>query len=224
MIRLTPRLQAVADCVEAGNVIADIGTDHAYIPAYLIENGIIPSAYACDVRQGPLENARKTARRYEIDGIRFVLSDGLQALECEQEEFSYIVIAGMGGELIRDILERSPWCHNPRYTFVLQPMTRARVLREWLYQNGFEILQESIAKEDNKLYNIMKVRFSAHSKSLTEAEAYLGFATESEYFHFHKQAQLKRLQKVYDSLQNKKDSEAQRQKISELMKEIEVYK
>ena len=224
MLSLTPRLQAIANFIESGRAIADIGTDHAYIPVYLIEQGIIPAAYACDIRSGPLENARKTARKYGVDSIEFVLSDGLQALESVQNAFSQIVIAGMGGELISEILSKSPWCAHERFSFVLQPMTRASLLRQWLYENGFEILQESLAKEQDKLYNIMKVRYTGGYARLTQAQALLGFVQESGDAALLREAELRRLRKIYVALENKANSAAQRAQIAALIKEIEDYR
>ncbi|MBR2590254.1 MAG: SAM-dependent methyltransferase [Clostridia bacterium] len=224
MLCLTPRLQAIADYAQKGKVLADIGTDHAYIPVYLIEQGIIPAAFACDIRKGPLENARKTANKYGIDSIEFVLSDGLQGLENRADAFSQIVIAGMGGELIAEILSKSPWCADKHYHFVLQPMTRASFLRKWLYQNGFEILQESVAKEHNKLYNIMKVRYCAKFSALSEVQALLGFVNDKSDAAALREAELKRLNKIYESLKNKENSLSQREEIAALIREVEVYR
>ena len=142
MIHLTPRLFSVAEYVEKGSIIADIGTDHAYLPVYLIENGIISSAFACDINEGPLNNAKTTVKEAGISGVHFVLSNGLQGLENQKNDFDTIVMAGMGGELITHIISAAPWCRVQDYTFILQPMTRANILREYLYAHGFEILHE----------------------------------------------------------------------------------
>ena len=107
-IKLDSRLSAVAELVREGKTVADIGTDHAYLLAYLLQQGKIKNGIAADLRKGPLENAGKTLLESEqLDNVRLVLSDGLDELnkgDCED-----IVIAGMGGILIKEILERTPW-------------------------------------------------------------------------------------------------------------------
>ncbi|MBR0394184.1 MAG: SAM-dependent methyltransferase, partial [Alistipes sp.] len=110
-IKLDSRLSAVAELVREGKTVADIGTDHAYLLAYLLQQGKIKNGIAADLRKGPLENARKTLiESGELDKVRLVLSNGLDELsegDCED-----IVIAGMGGILIKEILERTPWVYN----------------------------------------------------------------------------------------------------------------
>ncbi|MBE6818751.1 MAG: SAM-dependent methyltransferase [Ruminococcaceae bacterium] len=221
MLVLTPRLQAVADFVQKGSVIADIGTDHAYIPAYLLQSGMIEKSFACDIRNGPLDNARQTIAQYRLSGVRFLLSDGLKALEGEA--FDTIIIAGMGGEMISEILENSPWCHNKTYRFVLQPMTKADVLRRYLYERGFEIEEETFAAERDKLYSILSVGYCGHSRSITQAQALLGNAVAHPLFEQKRQRELLRLQRIEASLQQKKDAEAYRQEIQEIMQEIKEY-
>ena len=223
MIHLTPRLSAVANFIEKGSVLADIGTDHAYLPAYLIQNGIITRAFACDINAGPLNNAKTTVKDAGIAGVEFILSDGLQGLEPQKEAFDTIVIAGMGGELICDILTAAPWCHQKNYTFILQPMTRANVLRRYLYAHGFEILHESIAKEKDKLYNIMKVRFTSHKSALSEAQALLGKTANSEYFEELRAREIKRLQTMYASLKHADRTQPQQEQIIKLIEEIKEY-
>ena len=223
MIRLTPRLAAVAAYVEKGSVLADIGTDHAYLPAYLMEKGIISRAFACDIHEGPLNNAKTTVKEAGVSGVEFVLSNGLQGLETQKEAFDTVVMAGMGGEMMRDILNAAPWCHNEYYSFILQPMTRANVLRAFLYAHGFEILHESIAKEKDKLYNIMKVRFCSKSVILTDAQSLIGKTTDSEYFEEYRTRELSALKKKYESLKYSKHYQPEQQKVLELIEEIEGY-
>ena len=118
MIRLKPRLQTAADMVRIGSRVADIGTDHAYLPASLILSGKIPSAVAADLRKGPLENAEETVRNNHIeDRVQLRLSDGLKCVS--PDEADDIVIAGMGGILISEILTAAEWVRNPRYKLIL---------------------------------------------------------------------------------------------------------
>ncbi len=151
---MTPRLLAIANSVPSGGCVADIGTDHAYIPIYLCLKGQIDSALAMDVRPGPLSRAEENICRYHLgDRIKARLSDGLSAL-CEGEAGT-VVIAGMGGLLIAELLERAPVTAKH---YVLQPMTAVAELRVWLSQNGFAIANESLAQEGEKLYTIMQVQ------------------------------------------------------------------
>ncbi|MBE7021826.1 MAG: SAM-dependent methyltransferase [Ruminococcaceae bacterium] len=148
---MTPRLLAISHSVPDGGSLADIGTDHAYIPIYLCQKGRIDTALAMDVRSGPLSRAEENICRYGLcDRIKTRLSDGLSAL-CEGEADT-VVIAGMGGLLIAELLARAPVTAK---TYVLQPMTAVPELRLWLLENGFAILDECLAQEGEKLYTII---------------------------------------------------------------------
>ncbi len=150
---MTPRLLAIADCVSEGSTIADIGTDHAYIPIYLMQKGIIKKAYAMDINEGPISRAEDNILKFKMDDkIVTRLSDGLKKLELGEAD--EIVIAGMGGILISEILDaRQDLWKNTK--FVLQPMTATEELRKYLVKNGFIITKETLAKEDNKIYQII---------------------------------------------------------------------
>lgn len=157
-MELTPRLRAVADLVPERAALADIGTDHAYLPACLLLEGKISRAIAADLREGPLNRAKLTAQEYECGGgLSFRLCDGLS--DIRPEEVDTIVIAGMGGETIAAILAAAPWTRSRAYTLILQPMSAQNDLRRWLWQQDYEIQQESIVCEGEKLYNILVVRY-----------------------------------------------------------------
>ncbi|MDD3765661.1 MAG: class I SAM-dependent methyltransferase [Eubacteriales bacterium] len=152
---LTNRLQAVADMVFPCDVAADIGTDHAYIPIYLLQKGIIKRAIASDVATGPAEIARENVKKYALeDKIDVVVGDGLEKIE----HADIIIIAGMGGKLICDILKKGEGVAKSAKLLILQPMTMADVLRRYLHKEGFAICDETLAKEGGKLYNIMAVK------------------------------------------------------------------
>lgn len=154
-MELSPRLAAIAARVPAGSRLADIGTDHAYLPAYLILEGTIPSAVASDVNRGPLDRGRETAKLAGVEEkIGFRLSDGLRGLR--EDEADVIVIAGMGGELISRILSEAPWTRDK--LLLLQPMTGQPELRQWLNGNGYRIEGETVVREGEKLYVILTVR------------------------------------------------------------------
>lgn len=154
-MELSTRLAAIAAQVPPGSRLADIGTDHAYLPAYLILEGTIPFAVASDVNRGPLDRGRETARLAGVEEkIGFRLSDGLRGMR--EDEADVIVIAGMGGELISRILSEAPWTKDK--LLLLQPMTAQPELRRWLNGNGYRIERETVVREGRKLYVILTVR------------------------------------------------------------------
>ncbi|MBE7010165.1 MAG: SAM-dependent methyltransferase [Ruminococcaceae bacterium] len=163
---MTPRLLAIADSVPQSVSLADIGTDHAYIPIYLCQKGRVDRALAMDVRPGPLSRAEQNILRYHLDTrIKTRLSDGLSAL-CEGE-VDTVVIAGMGGLLIAELLDKAPVVAQ---TYILQPMTAVAELRLWLAENGFCIQDERLAREGEKLYTILVV---THGVMKVPESAYL---------------------------------------------------
>lgn len=156
-LRLSKRLDAVAQLVCSGKIVADIGTDHAYLPAYLVLCGKTPKAYCCDIGKGPLENAVKTIEKYDlVEKITPILSNGLEMVPGDAEE---IVIAGMGGELICDILSRKPEIMREGTHLILQPMTHSQEVREFLCSNGFEIESEETVLDD-KAYLIISAFYT----------------------------------------------------------------
>lgn len=158
-VKLDSRLSAAASLVRQGKTVADIGTDHAYLLGYLLQNKIISKGIAADLRQGPLDNARRTLIDCgELENVRLVLSDGLDELkkgDCED-----IVIAGMGGILIKEILERTDWVFDSNIHIVAQPMTHAEVLRKFYAENGFEILKETAATDGKRYYCIISAQYN----------------------------------------------------------------
>ncbi len=154
-VKLTSRLQCVADCVKKCRLLADIGTDHAYIPIYTVEKGIAESAIACDVVKGPLKIATDNIKSHGLEEkITPILANGLKAAD----NADVIVIAGMGGKLICTILENSPEVAKKADYMVIQPMTCSYELRKYLHENGFSITEEKLAREEDKIYNIMVVK------------------------------------------------------------------
>ena len=155
MKTLSERLKRIIEFAGKCAVVADIGTDHALVPVYMIECGHCSRAYACDIRDMPLKRAEQYVVLHGLsDRISVFISDGLENVPQDADT---VIIAGMGGELIKDIIDRDKAHVNS--VFILQPMTSADKLRKYLYENGFEILDEEIVAEhsDKKLYSIMKV-------------------------------------------------------------------
>lgn len=155
-LELTPRLRMVADMLPEGAVLADVGTDHAYLPAALMLEGKIPGAIAADLREGPLSRAKETAREYALeDKMSFRLCDGLSGIKAD--EVGAVSIAGMGGETIAMILSAAPWTREQNTALVLQPMSSMDELRVWLGKNGYVIHEERLAKEGDTIYTAMLV-------------------------------------------------------------------
>ena len=171
-LELTPRLQAVASFVPAGARLADIGTDHAYLPVSLLLDGKISGAIAADLREGPLNRARMTAQEYHCtDKVSFRLCNGLA--DIKSYETDVISIAGMGGETIAEILSAAKWVQRNKIPVILQPMSTQPELRRWLYQNGYVILEEKLVQEGDTLYVVMLAQ-AGESDCLTPAEEWAG--------------------------------------------------
>lgn len=170
-MELTPRLQAIAEQVPQGARLADVGTDHGYLPVWLLCSGRINSAIAADLREGPLNRSKETAQRFGVaERLSFRLCDGLSGIR--PEEADTVVIAGMGGETIINILEAAAWTKEGTL-LLLQPMTRCAELRQWLQAHGYQITQERIAREGKKLYSIFTVK-GGEMPPLTPAELWAG--------------------------------------------------
>lgn len=189
MITLTKRLQAVADLVPAGCSFADIGTDHAYLPVWLLQKGVIDHAIAGDIRQGPLDHAKATAQRYHcMEQLSFRLSDGLSALD--PHEADCVAIAGMGGEAMISILTAAPWTKADT-RLILQPQTNLPELRRWLTGNGYAIREEWCLFEEGHWYTVMLVNGGEDPIKWTPGTAIAGHPSRwahrperVEYLHF----------------------------------------
>ncbi|MBE7050561.1 MAG: SAM-dependent methyltransferase [Ruminococcaceae bacterium] len=170
-MELSPRLEKITTLIPKGSTLADIGTDHAYIPVYCSKNKITKSALAMDLNEGPLSRADINIKKYGFEGqIKTRLSDGLSNLL--PGEADVIVIAGMGGLLIRDIIEKGKTVIDDNTILILQPMIAPVELREFLYSFGFNIEDEYIVREEDKFYNIFKVKKGDFSPS--DSDLYIG--------------------------------------------------
>lgn len=164
-------LSAVPYLCRGGRVI-DVGTDHAYLPIYLIREGIVSHALACDINKGPIASARENIIAAGLeDRIDVRLTDGLHGTEdfCPDD----VMIFGMGGELIVRILSEAPWVKGGRIGLILQPMSRVAVLRRWLLENGFAITGETVTFED-KYYQTLSARYCGERSEYTDAELLVG--------------------------------------------------
>lgn len=173
MLNLSERMLMAAKMVRAGNAVADIGTDHAYLPAYLVLNGITPKALACDVRKGPLENAQKTVEHYGIeDKITLRLSDGFD--EIEPYEAQDFVMCGMGGTLMEQLAKRAYWLKDKSKRIIVQPQSHAEDIRRFFVENGFKILFEDACIDGGKLYCAMAAEYTGEIKEVPLSYIYTG--------------------------------------------------
>ena len=170
---LTPRLLSVASYVRSGSFVSDVGTDHAYLPIYLVLSGKASGAVASDINEGPYMRALLNIREHNLEKkITAVLTPGLLGIEKYSPDD--ILICGMGGELIASIIEDAPFTKNSSIRLVLQPMTHSEILRKYLLDNGFIIVSEALAKEE-KIYEIICAEYSAEKcEAYTEIELLLG--------------------------------------------------
>ena len=172
-MQLAQRLSSVASMVTAGNCLADVGTDHGYVPIYLYERNIIPHAIAMDVNKGPLERATlHIAESGMKEAIETRLSDGLAALK--PGEADSVVIAGMGGPLIIRILSAYPETTESLKELILQPQSEIPEVRIWLYENGYEIVEEHMVFEDGKYYPMFKAVKNPQAEKLSDLEYKFG--------------------------------------------------
>lgn len=198
-ITLTPRLSAVASLVKGGGIIADIGTDHGYLPIYLLQNGIVEGAIAADIGKEPLKNAERSVCQYELtDKIKLRLSDGLR--EFSPGDADEIIFAGMGGTLIAEKLAETPWIRTDKIHFIFQPQSRAEDLREFLYENGFTILTELATHEARRVYITFDAIYTGKKEAYSIADCFIGGLPHNEDAHKHISQQLARLSKKYDAL------------------------
>lgn len=171
-IILDRRLSAIASLVREGVTLYDVGSDHAYLPAYLLSKGTVPFAVVSDVNEGPIGRARVTLTEAGVtEKAKTVLADGLNGIDltfpCD------VTIAGMGGELICDIIAAKPELKNEGARLILQPMTKPEVLRAYLCSAGFSVERE-ITVIEGKIYTVILCAYTGAVYEPSEAELYIG--------------------------------------------------
>ena len=170
--KLSKRLRAAADLVRPQAFVADVGTDHAYLPIVLLSEGKIRGGVVSDIHRGPIDRARAhIAACGMTDRLTPILCDGLSELRAYAPED--ILILGMGGELIASILHAAPWVRDPQIRLILQPMTHAELLRGYLWREGFDITEERLVKEE-KIYQILCATYTGVPQDTTETERMFG--------------------------------------------------
>ena len=166
-MKLTDRLLKIASLVTEGKKVADIGTDHGYIPVYLLNQCKVPYAILADVNKGPLENARGEVRHNKLlDKVDLRLGSGIEVLE--KGEVDEVIIAGMGGILISELLEAKLEVAHSVDKLILQPMQAQNELRKYLLNNGFEILDEVLVKEDFRIYEIIIAKYTGKNTVVSD--------------------------------------------------------
>lgn len=164
-MELSIRLKAIVSMIEECDSIVDVGTDHGYVPIYLVKNGVIRCAIASDINRGPVEKAKNNVFSNNVSAqINCRLGSGLSTVKSGEVQVA--IIAGMGGNLIRDILEADLQVVKELKYMILQPVQNAEVLREYLYSTGYDIIDEEICMDDGKFYEIIKVKYNTKPISL----------------------------------------------------------
>lgn len=171
---LDKRLLSCAEFVRAGAVFADIGTDHGYLPLFLLREGRITRAYLSDVNRGPLSSAERNAAEEGLsDKCEFILTDGAAAL-CDKGITDY-AICGMGGELITRIIGDAPHLFTEGTRLILQPMTKQECVRRFLVENGFSVITERFSFDSGKYYVTVVAEYTGANGEISDEDAELGF-------------------------------------------------
>ncbi len=212
-IKLTPRLMAAAELVEPGARVADVGTDHGYLPVWLRQQGRSPCVIASDLRPDPLASARASASRFGVTGIDFRLCPGLEGIR--PREVDTVVIAGMSGETMVSILSEAAWDWEGK-RLILQPMTKRPELLAWLYENDLHLCRETLVPEQEKLYWVLCAEAGREAMPRI-AHLWAGF-TETEYAHRLR----RRLVKASEGLRNARGPrEEELRRIQTLLEDME---
>ncbi|MBC8588364.1 tRNA (adenine(22)-N(1))-methyltransferase [Paratissierella segnis] len=223
-MKLSNRLKEIVRLTPQNSIVGDIGTDHGYIPAYLIQNNISKYIIATDISQGSLNKAIEYVKIANLENkIETRLGNGLEILQ--PFEIDTVIIAGMGGLLIKEILEKNQNMTDSITNFIFQPMIASRELRDYLIHNKFKIIEESLAKEDDKFYEIIY------------AKKGLDFVDKDIYFEIGKSLIMEKHPLLKEFLQNKiqsvlniiedleeTPSEKGRARYEELTEKIKDYK
>ena len=185
---LSKRLQACAAFVSKNARVADIGCDHGYLSIYLLQQGIASSVIASDINEGPLHCAKENAKKYGVfQQIEFYLSAGAEKLP---HDFDTLICAGMGADTIISILDAAPWLKEKGYTLILQCQSKAPTLRQYLFENGWQLEAESVLKDGRFLYTVMKAHWQPNTSPIALGESYFpsvllenGNIETQQYYH-----------------------------------------
>jgi len=223
-MELSLRLKTIASMVDKCECIADIGTDHGYIPIYLIKNGVCKRAIASDINKGPVEKAKFNIRIEDLqDKIDCRLGGGLSTLK--KGETQALVIAGMGGNLIRDIIEENIDIFKEAEFAILQPVQNPEVLREYIYTKGYKIIDEELCIDENKFYEIIKIRYNNNVQIVDSIFYEVGEKLLSKNHPLVKEFieyKIQRYEKIFHSIKDNTDLAQKRKvKLKEKIKRLE---
>jgi tRNA (adenine22-N1)-methyltransferase len=221
-MKLTKRLEVIADLVDRNAVLADIGSDHGYLPVYLVEKKIINRAIASDVNQGPEDNAISTVKQYKMENeVEVRLGSGLNTLSMD-DKIDTVVIAGMGGNLISQLLEDEKELARSVKKLILQPMTTKIELRKYLLNNGYTIVEEKIAIEGEKIYEII-VAEVGEGELWDEVYYDIGkrFDTQSEEYATFISEKLKKYKNIVSKIESK-GGDSSKEKLEKVKNDIRV--
>ena len=169
-VPLCDRLRACCNFICPGDRVADVGTDHGYLGIWLLQQGIARSVIASDIVPGPLSAAKANAEKYGFtEQMEFYLSDGVKNIP---RDFDTLVCAGMGADTMVSILTAAPWLKDEKYRLILQCQSKTPMLRQYLTQNGWRIMEETVLKDGRFLYTVMEVCYRPEHPQLTDAQCW----------------------------------------------------
>ncbi len=218
---ISPRLLKIASLVPVGARPVDVGSDHAYLPVHLVQSGRVNQAYATDVNEGPILRARSNIEKVGLsERISTRRCDGLDGVEDFAPDT--VIIAGMGGELIADILSKSEYVKKNAPLLILQPMTQAATLRASLAANGFSVESEHLLPETHRIYQIIVCRYTASpARTVAPLQALIGEKTNNDP---HLPLLLEKVKAQYAEIIKGKQSAGQDTKYEEqILKDIAEY-
>ncbi|MGO1372078.1 MAG: tRNA (adenine(22)-N(1))-methyltransferase [Senegalia sp. (in: firmicutes)] len=219
-MNLSPRLLEIAKMVDENTLVADIGTDHGYIPVYLIENQISKKVIACDINEAPLQSAINYINTKKLnEKIDTRLGDGLSPINIGEVDTA--IIAGMGGILITNILDDNKDIVKTIEKFILQPMIASSDLRKYLYKNNYKIIDEKLVREDNRFYEII---VAVHGKDQIKNNIYYEIGKKliekkDPLLKLHIEKKIKKTKTILENIEKNSDKE-KNQKYIELKKRL----
>ena len=221
MFKLSPRLSLCANMVRDNKKIVDIGTDHAYLPIWLAKAGKVNHAIAADVKEGPLNSAIFNIKKYHVENIvETRLSNGLSKIY--PYEVDDIIIAGMGGELIIEIIKYASWIKNGK-RLILQPMSRAYDLRKFLIDNSYDVFDEKAVLSDERVYTVLNVGFKENITSKSKLFPYIGLLDKGNIGEIEKRYILTQISHLKNKILglNLKNLSNEADELKDIMNELE---
>lgn len=222
------RLNTIASLAahSADKGIIDVGTDHGYIPVSFALNGFTGKIIASDINEMPLDSAKRTALDAGVsDKIDFRLGNGLEC--CSADEVDTVIIAGLGGDMIASIIDCAEWTMSPSVSLILQPMTKAEIIRYYLTNNGYSILSENPVFENGKLFHIFSVRFSDKNTYLSDAELFTGKIEQlrtSAHFDDILSAECRKISKAVNGLNSSAPGSVKERFYSDILDSLHHFK